>query len=198
MLRLRTSTVTRWNHETIRFNSSQENRNQKRQFDSTSSLSRALLLTKEILASASLVLELPAPPTHCSPWQLFVAPLLLCGASLVKLVKNPPAVQETQVQSLGGKDPLEKEMATHSSILAWKIPWTEQPGGLQSMKSQRVRHDWATQPPSAMWRYLQVRRNFPDSLPVGPRWPTGQCSSWSPQLLFQTQKSNWSAQSYPR
>ena len=51
-------------------------------------------------------------------------------ASLVaQLIKNPPAMQETQVQSLGGEDPLEKEMATHSSILAWRIPWTEEPGG---------------------------------------------------------------------
>ena len=51
-------------------------------------------------------------------------------------VKNPPAMQETQVQSLGQEDPLEKGMATHSSILAWEIPWTEDPGGLQSMGSQ--------------------------------------------------------------
>ena len=50
-------------------------------------------------------------------------------------------MQETQVQSLGWKDPLEKEMATHSSILAWRIPWTEKPGVLQSMGSQRVGHD---------------------------------------------------------
>ena len=64
------------------------------------------------------------------------------GASLVaQLVKNPPAMLETQVQSLGWGDPLEKEMATHSSILAWKIAWTEEPGGLWSMGSQRVGHD---------------------------------------------------------
>ena len=50
-------------------------------------------------------------------------------------------MQETPVQSLGQEDPLEKEMATHSSTLAWEIPWTEEPGGLQSMGSQRVRHD---------------------------------------------------------
>ena len=56
-------------------------------------------------------------------------------------VKQLPAVQETQVRSLGWEDPLEKEMATHSSILAWKILWTEEPGGLQSMGSQRVGHD---------------------------------------------------------
>ena len=53
-------------------------------------------------------------------------------------------MQETWVQSLGQEDPLEKEMATHSSTFAWKIPWMEEPGGLQSMESQRVRHDWAT------------------------------------------------------
>ena len=56
------------------------------------------------------------------------------------MVKNPPAIQETQVQALGQEDALEKEMATHSSILVWRIPWTEEPGGLQSMESHRVRH----------------------------------------------------------
>ena len=61
--------------------------------------------------------------------------------SLAQLVKNLPAVQETQVQSLGLEDPLEKDMATHFSILAWKISWTQEPGGPQSMGSQRVGHD---------------------------------------------------------
>ena len=56
-------------------------------------------------------------------------------------VKNLPAMQETWVQFLGQEDPLEKEMATHSSVLAWKIPWTEEPGRLQSMGSLRVGHD---------------------------------------------------------
>ena len=60
-------------------------------------------------------------------------------------MKDPPTVQETWVQSLGREDPLEEEMATHSSTLAWKIPWTEEPGGLQSMGSQRVGHDLATE-----------------------------------------------------
>ena len=61
------------------------------------------------------------------------------GGSLVaQLVKNPPTMQETQVQSLGQEDPVEKEMATHSSILAWEIPWTEEPGRLQSMGSQEL------------------------------------------------------------
>ena len=54
-------------------------------------------------------------------------------------------MRETWVQSLGREDPLEKEMATHSSILAWRIPWTEEPGGLQSMGSQSVGYDWATE-----------------------------------------------------
>ena len=64
------------------------------------------------------------------------------NASLVaQRVKRLPAMQETWVQSLGREDPLEKEMATHSSILAWKIPRTEKPGRLQSMGSQRVGHD---------------------------------------------------------
>ena len=63
---------------------------------------------------------------------------------MTQQVKHLPAMQETQemqVRSLGREDPLEKEMATHSSILAWRIPWTEEPGGLQSMGLQRIRHD---------------------------------------------------------
>ena len=63
-------------------------------------------------------------------------------ASLVgQMVKNPPAMQETWVRSLGWEDALEEDMATHSSILAWRSPWTEEPGGLQTMGSQRVGHD---------------------------------------------------------
>ena len=68
--------------------------------------------------------------------------LLIIGASLVaQLVKHLPAMQETWVLSLGQEDLLKKEMATHSSTLAWKIPWMEEPGRLQSMELQRVRHD---------------------------------------------------------
>ena len=65
-----------------------------------------------------------------------------CVASLVaQMVKNLPAMQETWVQSLGQEDPLEMGKATHSSSLAWRIPWIEEPGRLQSMGSQRVGHD---------------------------------------------------------
>ena len=79
---------------------------------------------------------------HIYPFisQILIEDLL----GIICLVKHVPAIQETWVQSLGWEDPLEKEVATHYSILAWRIPWTEEPGGLQSMGSQRVRHDWAT------------------------------------------------------
>ena len=63
---------------------------------------------------------------------------------VTQMVKNLPAMRETQVQSLGWEDPLEKGMVIHSSIFAWKIAWTEELGRLQSMRSQRVRHNWAT------------------------------------------------------
>ena len=67
----------------------------------------------------------------------------ICDATslVAQRIKRLPAMQETGVQSLGWEDPLEKEMATHSSILAWRIPWTEEPSGLQSTGSQRVGHD---------------------------------------------------------
>ena len=60
---------------------------------------------------------------------------------MAQTIKNPPAMQDTWVQSLGWEYLLEEEMATHSSILSWRIPWTEEPGGLKSMQSQRVEHD---------------------------------------------------------
>ena len=66
---------------------------------------------------------------------------LLTASLVIQTVKNLPAMQETWVRSLGQEDPLEKGMATHSSILAWRIPWTEGSGGLQSVGSQRVGHD---------------------------------------------------------
>ena len=99
------------------------------------------------------------------------------GASLVaQTVKRLPAVWETRVRSLGWEDPLEKEMATHSSTLAWKIPWTEEPGGLQSMGSQRVRHDWAT--PLPLWNW---------------RWASGmkQCSAFREQPSCTIRQEQW-------
>ena len=69
---------------------------------------------------------------------------LLPHPPVAQMVMSLPAVQETRVRSLGQEDPLEKEMATHSSIYVWKVPWMEEPGRLQSMGSQRVEHNRAT------------------------------------------------------
>ena len=92
---------------------------------------------------------------------VFLLSALYLWVSLVaQLVKNLSAMQETWVQSLVWEDSLENEMATHSSILAWRIPWTEAPGGLQSRGSQRVGHNWATKHST---QYL---------------WPTSSCF-WS-------------------
>ena len=78
---------------------------------------------------------------------LIITLFLSIETSLVaQMVKHLPTMRETRVQSLGREDLLEKEIATLSSILAWKIPWTAEPGGLQSMGSQRVGHDWMTSP----------------------------------------------------
>ena len=104
-------------------------------------------------------------------------------------------MQETQVGSLGWKGPLEKAMATHSDILAWRIPWTEGPGGLQSMRSQRVRHDWATNFSGSMWLYLQklpyINMNLtqvytcsPSRTPLpppSPSHPSGSSQCTSPE-----------------
>ena len=87
----------------------------------------------------------PRDPICISYISWIVRRVLFNWDSLVaQTVKCLPAMPETQVQSLGRENSLKKEMATHSSILAWEIPWTEEPGGLQSMGSQRVGHNWAT------------------------------------------------------
>ena len=78
---------------------------------------------------------------------------MLWASLMAQRLKRLPVVQETQVRSLGWEDPLEKEMATHSSILAWEIPWTEEPGGLQSTGSQRVRHDFTFTFTLHAWHY---------------------------------------------
>ena len=78
---------------------------------------------------------------------------------VVQMVENPPAMQETQVGPLGWEDPLEEEMATHSSILAWRIPGSEEPGGLQPKGVQRVRHDWVTK--HTCYRPINSINDFP-------------------------------------
>ena len=83
--------------------------------------------------------------TDCPYDNQMYAPSRYSWASLVvQMVKNLPAMQDTWIWVLGREDPLEKGMATHSSIPAWRIPWTDEPGGLQSMRLQRVGHDWVT------------------------------------------------------
>ena len=93
-------------------------------------------------------------PAACGPSQFVLCEAVCWGSAAVpsgrmgfpgssQMVKRPPAMLETWVWSLGQEDPLEKGMATHCSVLAWEIPWTEKPGGLQSMGLWRVGHDWA-------------------------------------------------------
>ena len=94
-------------------------------------------------------------------------------------------MQETWVQSLGQEDPLEKEMATHSSILAWEIPWTEEPGWLWSMGSQRVGHDWAT---AAAAKSLQSCPTLCDPIDAAHQAP--------PSLGFSRQE-HWSGLPFP-
>ena len=96
------------------------------------------------------------PRTHIdvqNPFQLFLSvqfqyfmcvPCHVWDSLVAQRVKSLPEMQETWVRSLGQEDPLEKKMAIHSSTIAWKVPWTEKPGRLQSMGLKKVRHDWAT------------------------------------------------------
>ena len=113
------------------------------------------------------------------------------------VVKNLPGMQEMWVQLLSQEDPLEKGMASHPSILAWRIPWTEEPGGLQSMGSQRVRHDWSdfthtwwelleySKQPSIMWQ-LMLLYNLKSGDPDTPELLSmfaSECS-WGTCMLF--------------
>ena len=133
----------------------------------------------------------PGPDTTSS-WQLCAMVFIYCisWASLVaQIVKNPPALQETWVQSLGQEDPPEEEMGAHSSVLAWRTPWTEEPGGLQSRGSHRVRHYehtcsglTALSPVSFTLTILQFSQRFPLSRPgnfTASHLPLVSCSSSS-------------------
>ena len=100
-------------------------------------------------------------PTLTHHYHLKPIVYLLSWASLVaQMVKNLPALWETGVWSLDLEDPLQKEMATHSSILAWKISWTEEPGGLQLMGLQRVGHDWVTNTFTFIYYYSIIHNSF--------------------------------------
>ena len=123
-------------------------------------------------------------------------------ASLVaERLKHLPPMRETQVRSLGWEDPLEKEMATHSSILAWRIPWTEEPGRLQSTGLQRVGHDWATslhfvagsleKQESSIKTPISALLTMPKPLTV---WTTTNCGKFWKIWAYQT---TWPASEKP-
>ena len=105
---------------------------------------------------------------------------------VVQTVKNPPAMQETQVWSLGREDLLAKGMATHSSILAWKIQWTEEPMRLKSMGSQRVGHDWVTNTfpftPLIFWDVKKQGRR----VRVKESWTVAQFQEWFIQVSMES------------
>ena len=84
------------------------------------------------------------------------------ASPVAQTIKNLPTMQETWVKPLGWEDPLEKDTATHSSILVWGIPWTEEPGGLQSAGSERVKHDWATN--THILTFLSLSPSFSSSV----------------------------------
>ena len=88
-------------------------------------------------------LELSSVGTECQ--NLYISVWMSWLSLVAQMVNNLPAMWETQVWSLGQEDPLEKGMANHASILVWRIPWVEEPGGLQSTGSQRVGHNWVTE-----------------------------------------------------
>ena len=88
------------------------------------------------------------------------------GFLVSQTVKNAPAMQETWIQSLGWEDPLEKGMAIHSSFLAWRIPWTQETGGLQSMGSQWVEHDWVTKHTYGLRGYTPLPDGVEGSTPM--------------------------------
>ena len=104
---------------------------------------------------------------------------------VAETVKNLPTMQETQVWSLSGEDPLEKEMATHSSILAWRIPWTEEPAGLQSIGLQRVGHNWVTNTLT-----LYIEHGSRAGIWVIWGFPGGD-SSEDPSCQCRTHKRHW-------
>ena len=117
---------------------------------------------------------------------------------LIRTVKNLPVMQETEVGSLGQEDPLEKEMATHFSILAWEISCTEKPGRLQSMRSQRVGHDWVTN--IFIFLLSKTVRSlllFSHSVVSDSLWPHGlqhtrlPCPTLSPRVCPSSYPLNW-------
>ena len=159
------------------------------------------IISSSVIPFSSCLQSFPA--LESSPMSQFFASggqriRVLASASVLPLVaemvKHLPTMRETWVQSLGWEDLLEKEMATHSSILAWKIPWMEDPGRLQSMGSQRVKHHWATSLISPSNEYsglISFRMDWLDLLAVQGTGTWGQMVALSLfQRILPTQESN--------
>ena len=111
---------------------------------------------------------------------------------MIQQVKNLPSMKETQemrVQCLGQEDPSKEEMATHSSILAWKIPWTEKPGGLQSVGSQRVGHDWSDLACSMCWFLWGEKKNVGNKCSILEQWNYDTALGQTSQPLSKWYKS---------
>ena len=114
-------------------------------FEIMNSLAFIAIITLDELCMTLCAFQGSDPFSESYPFHMcrvvYRIPLSFLGFPVTQMVKNLPAMQEIWVRSLGQEDPLEKGMATHSSILAWRISWTEEPSGLQSLGLQRVRHD---------------------------------------------------------
>ena len=110
----------------------------------TNCFSRGWRFHCSVFAHISAAFFIAFPHSEAATYLLRLGPPRLGVFLMAEMVRNLPAMQQTWVWSLGWEDPLEKGMAPDSSILAWRIPWTEEPGRLQSMGSQRVRYDWMT------------------------------------------------------
>ena len=139
-------------------------------------------------------------------WGKLGSSYLFLAFLVAQLIKESACNAETQFQSLGQEDPLEKEMATHSSILAWRILWTEEPGRLQCMGCQRVRHNWATSAWAGVFRSWPNSPLLPASVPfITWLWNSsrkGQVISWPPdfglsRMTFLVQHKVKVAQSCP-
>ena len=113
-------------------------------FSSVQLLSRVWLFATPWIAARQVSLSITNSRSSLKLTEHTSRLLGMLSTLLAQMVKRLPAMRETRVWSLGWEDPLEKKMAPYSSTLAWKIPWTEEPGRLQSMESQRVKQDWAT------------------------------------------------------
>ena len=140
------------------------------------------------------------PEQHLLPWTINEGPtfhqVVCLGYPGGSVVKNPPANAGDTGSIPGSGNSLEKEMTTHSSAVAWEIPWIEQPGGLQSMGSQRLRHDLATEQQQVLGIQWQIKQ---DPCPSGANSPTAQTGSSSAvwQTLWGQRTWCWQSKSDP-